>query len=42
MESCFADVAAPEGKAEEDTTTAPVFTAVIFPSMDANDALPIT
>jgi hypothetical protein len=31
---CKADVAAPDGSAEEETTTAPVLQAVIFVSID--------
>jgi hypothetical protein len=31
--SCFSPVAAPLGRAEEETTTAPVLTAVILPSI---------
>jgi hypothetical protein len=39
---CFAAVEAPDGSAEEETTTAPVFTAVIFPSIEDRDVLPVS
>jgi hypothetical protein len=39
---CLADVAAPDGSAEELTTTAPVFTTVIFPSIEARLVFPVS
>jgi hypothetical protein len=38
---CRELVAAPEGSAEEDMVTAPVFTAVILPSIEASDAISV-
>src|SRR4051812_43626859 len=39
---CLAAVAAPAGRADDDTTTAPVFTAVILASMLASEVFAVS